>query len=101
MRVASGLPQFITQFFTMNNYINAKVTVWKRFHFTDIAYMKGIAEIVREHGLKEAIDPQVEYHHTETLTGTERVVPPAQNKDEPTIEVFENGRQIWNNNDNQ
>lgn len=81
----------------MKNYIDVKITVWQRLHFAEEAYMKGIADIIKEDGLDEVIDEKVGFLESETLFDTEEKLKPADNDGEATIEVYEGGNEIWNN----
>lgn len=81
----------------MKNYIDVKMTVWKRLHFADESYMKGIIEIIKEDGLDEVIDEKIGFIERETLFDTEERIEPSDNDNQATIEVHENGSQIWTN----
>ena len=81
----------------MNNYIDVKVTVWNRLHFADEANMKGIAELIKEDGLEQVIDEKLGFVESESLYDTEEKLTPSDNGNEATIEVYENGKEVWNN----
>ncbi|MGC4038334.1 MAG: hypothetical protein QM764_20390 [Chitinophagaceae bacterium] len=81
----------------MKNYIDVKVTVWYRYHFTELANMPGIVDLIKENGLEEAIDENLGFTETEMLPVTEEKLTPAENGNRSTIDVFENGQEIWNN----
>lgn len=81
----------------MKNYIDVKMTVWQRLHFAEEANMKGIADIIKEDGLDEVIDEKIGFVHSETLFDTETRLEPSNNDNEATIEVYEDGSEIWNN----
>jgi hypothetical protein len=81
----------------MKNYIDIKVTVWNRLHFADESNMAGIADLIKEEGLDEVIDDKLGFLQSETLYDTEEKLKPSGNDGQATIEVYENGKEIWNN----
>lgn len=81
----------------MNNYIDVKVTVWNRLHFTDESNMTGLADIIMENGLDEVIDDKLGFLESETLYDTEEKLSPEQNDQQPTIEVYANKEIVWDN----
>ena len=81
----------------MNNYIDVKVTVWNRLHFADASNMAGLADIISENGLDDAIDDKLGFLESETLCETEQQLSPEQNEQQPTIEVYANKEIIWDN----
>lgn len=81
----------------MKNYIDVKMTVWHRFHFTEEANMKGLVDLIKENGLDEVIDNQLGFVETESLFDTEERMNPADNDGEATIEVYEGNNEIWTN----
>ena len=81
----------------MKNYVDIKITVWQRLHFAEEAYMKGIADIIKEDGLDEVIDEKIGFVQSETLFDTKARLEPSNNDNEATIEVYEDGKEIWNN----
>lgn len=81
----------------MNNYINVKVTVWYRLHFNEYANMGGIADLIKENGLDEVIDEKIGFVDSVMLHETQERLTPAGNNNEPTIEVYAEGKEVWNN----
>ena len=81
----------------MKNYIDVKVTVWKRYYFDEASYMQGIVDLIKENGLEEVLDEQLGFLESETLSDTEQRLNSSQNEMQATIEVYENDKKIWNN----
>lgn len=81
----------------MNNYIDTKVTVWNRLHFADESNLAGIADLVKEAGLEDVIEDKLGFLQSETLYDTEVKLEPTCHDGLATIEVYENGKETWNN----
>ncbi|MBN8878030.1 MAG: hypothetical protein J0I32_10825 [Sphingobacteriales bacterium] len=81
----------------MKNYIDVKVTVWNRLHFSDQSNMRGIADLIKEDGLDEVIDDKIGFLESEILYDTEEKLIPADNGNQATIEVYADGTEIWTN----
>jgi hypothetical protein len=81
----------------MNNYIDVKVTVWHRLSFSEQAYMRGLVEIIKEDGLDEVIDEELGFVESDTLYNTQVRIQPIDNDGKPTIIMYENGKEVWNN----
>jgi hypothetical protein len=81
----------------MKNYIDIKVTVWNRLHFIEQSNMKSIADLIQQEGLYEVIDEKLGFAESETLYDTEEKLEPGDNDGQPTIEVYEDGKEVWNN----
>jgi hypothetical protein len=81
----------------MKNYIDVKVTVWWRYHFADEANMPGLADLIKENGLDVVIDNKLGFSEAEMLPVTEEKLTPGENGNHSTIDVFEDGQEIWNN----
>lgn len=81
----------------MKNYIDVKVTVWYQLHFDQHANMKGIADLIQENGLDEVIDEELGFVDSEILHETQERLTPAGNDSQPTIEVYADDEEIWNN----
>jgi len=79
------------------NYIDGKVTLWQRLHFDDRAYMQGVAGIIKESGLKEAMDSKIGFTNVEPIYESEELLQPDEYDQQPTIKVFEDGNLIWDN----
>ena len=81
----------------MKNFIDVKVTVWNRLHFAEEANMQGIADLVKEIGLDDVIDDKLGFLESETLFDTEERISPSDNYNQATIEIYEDGKEIWTN----
>jgi len=81
----------------MKNYIDIKITIWNRLHFADESNMAGIAKLIKEESLEEVIDDKLGFLESETLYDSEERVTPSGNDGQATIEVYENGKEVWNN----
>lgn len=81
----------------MKNYIDAKVTVWYRLHFNEYANMKGLPDLIQANGLDDVIDEQLGFVDSEILHETQERITPADNDSQPTIEVYADGKEVWNN----
>src|SRR5690606_29628233 len=81
----------------MKNYIDVKVTVWNRLHFSEESNMKGIADLIQQEGIEEVIDDKLGFAESETLYDTEERLEPRDNGGQATIEVYEDGKEVWNN----
>lgn len=81
----------------MKNYIDVKVTVWNRLHFSEESNMQGIVDLIKEDGLDEVIDDKLGFIESETLFDTEERITPADNGNQSTIEVYADGTEIWTN----
>lgn len=81
----------------MKNYIDVKVTVWNRLHFSEQSNMQGIADLIKEDGLEEVIDDNLGFIESETLYDTEEKLTPADNDNQATIEVYADDTEIWTN----
>jgi hypothetical protein len=79
------------------NYIDIKVTVWNRIHFTDDADMQKLVDLIQQIGIDSIYEDESGFSELETLYDTESSVTPEQNDGEATIEVYEKDRYIWNN----
>lgn len=81
----------------MKNYIDVKVTVWKRYYFDEASYMHGIVDLIKEDGLDEVLDEQLGLLESENLSDTEKRLNAAENDMQATIEVYEDDKKIWSN----
>jgi hypothetical protein len=81
----------------MKNYIDVKVTVWNRLHFSEESNMQGISDLIKEEGLDEVIDDKLGFLESETLFDTEERMTPAENGNQATIEVYADSKEIWTN----
>ena len=81
----------------MKNYVDVKVTVWNRLHFAEEANMPGLVDLINEKGLDEVIDDKLGFLESETLFDTEEKISPTENDNQATIEVFEDAKEIRNN----
>ncbi len=81
----------------MKNYIDVKVTVWNRLHFSEQSDMQGIADLIKEDGQDEVIDDKLGFIESETLYDTEEKLTLAENGNQATIEVYADSKEIWTN----
>jgi hypothetical protein len=81
----------------VKNYIDVKVTVWYRYHFAQESNMPGLVEIIKEQGMDAVVDSNLGFTESEMLPVTEEKLTPAENGNLSTIDVFEDGQEIWNN----
>lgn len=81
----------------MNNYLDTKVTVWNRLHFADESNVAGIADPVKEEGLEDVIEDKLGFLQSETLYDTEETLELSCHDGQASIEVYENGKETWNN----
>ena len=80
-----------------NNYIDNKVTVWQRFHFSDNADMNKLIEEIKTSGLDYVIDDNFGFEEFEILNDTEGSLTVEENDGESTIEVYKKGEIIYSN----
>lgn len=81
------------------NYIDEKVTIWRRYHFKNDSDMDKVKSIIEtEKTIVNTLDDTLGFNEEETLYETECSISVLEeNQGEPTIEIYENGKQIWNN----
>ena len=79
-----------------NNYIDYKVEIWCRAFFTDIADMQKVTEIAKEN-LESIFDEDLGFIENISLLETEYYLSPEENDNQSTIEVYEEDKEIWNN----
>jgi hypothetical protein len=79
------------------NYIDVKVTIWNRLHFSEESNMKGIADLIQESGIDEVIDDQLGFAESTPLYETEKRITSDENDQQSTIEVYAEGNLIWEN----
>ena len=79
-----------------NNYVDYKVEIWRRAFFSRNADMKKVAEIAKEN-LESIFDEDLGFIEDGYMFETEYFVPPEENDNQSTIEVYEEDKEIWNN----
>ena len=79
-----------------NNYVDYKVEIWCRAFFTDIADMQKVTEIAKEN-LESIFDEDLGFIENISLLETEYYLSPEENDNQSTIEVYEEDKEIWNN----
>ena len=79
-----------------NNYVDYKVEIWCRAFFTDIADMQKVTEIDKEN-LESIFDEDLGFIEDDYIFETEYYLSPEENDNQSTIEVYEEDKEIWNN----
>ena len=79
-----------------NNYVDYKVEIWRRAFFTDIADMQKVSEIAKEN-LESIFDEDLGFIEVDYIFETENYLSPEENDNQSTIEVYEEDKEIWNN----
>lgn len=79
------------------NYVKYKTEVWQRAEFSDEADMETIAKMIQEGNFMNIFDKNLGFIENDTLYDTEVYLDPDENLDEPTLEVYEYNREIYNN----
>ena len=79
-----------------NNYVDYKVEIWRRAFFTEDADMQKVSEIAKEN-LESIFDENLGFIEDVYISETEYFVSPEENDNQSTIEVYEEDKEIWNN----
>jgi len=80
------------------NYIDYKITIWKRLHFSDDANMNNIVDTLKEtNDLDNVFDDDLGFKESEILYDTENKIAVEDNDYNTTIEVYSNCSLIWEN----
>lgn len=79
------------------NFVDTKVSIWTRAHFTDEADMQEIIRQIKKEGLNSAFSDENGYTEYEILYDTEVPIKPENNNGAPTIEVYQGDEVIWDN----
>ena len=80
------------------NYIDYKITIWKRLHFSDDANMNNIVDTLKEtNDLDNVIDDDLGFKESEILYDTENEIAVKDNDYNTTVEVYSNHSLIWEN----
>ena len=80
------------------NYIDYKITIWKRLHFSDDTNMNNIVDILEEtNNLDNVIDDDLGFEESEILYDTEQEMIVEDNNNDTTVEVYSNHSLIWKN----
>ena len=79
-----------------NNYVDYKVEIWRRAVFSENADMKKVSEVAKEN-LEDIFDEDLGFIEDDYIFETEYYVFPEENDNQSTIEVYEEDKEIWNN----
>lgn len=84
----------------MNKYVDIKYTVWRKYMFHEDTDMEKVAEVIKkdEHTyLDDLMDSVDGYMYSESQIETETYINPVDNEGYSTIEVYDDGKIIWEN----
>jgi len=84
----------------INKYVDFKVTIWARAHFSDDTDMAAIVEELKNNPSSNAVcDEEKGFESYEILYETEEALTPEDNKGNITIEVYDNNdkKPLWAN----
>ena len=80
------------------NFVDVKVTIWQRLHFKENADMDRVVEILKATGDTDFIaDDDLGFRYMQTLDETEDRMTVEENDGNPTVEVYRDGNDLWNN----
>lgn len=79
-----------------NNYVDYKVEIWHRAFFSENADMKKVSEVAKKN-LEDIFDEDLGFIEDDFIFETEYCVSPEENDNQSTIEVYEEDKEIWNN----
>ena len=79
-----------------NNYVDYKVEIWRRAVFSENADMKKVSEVAKEN-LEDIFDEDLGFIEDDYISETEYCISPEENDNQSTIEVYEEDKEIWNN----
>ena len=80
------------------NFVDVKVTIWQRLHFKENADMDRVVEILKATGDTDFIaDDDLGFRYMQTLDETEDSMTVEENDGNPTVEVYRDGNDFWNN----
>ena len=80
------------------NFVDVKVTIWQRLHFKENADMDRVVEILKATGDTDFIaDDDLGFRYMQTLDETEDSMTVEENDGNPTVEVYRDGNDLWNN----
>lgn len=83
------------------NYIDCKITIWQRLHFSEDADMNKVVEILKmvpDTAANEICDDELGFQECETLYDTEDYITVEENQGNSTIEVYSDSNlPIWEN----
>lgn len=79
-----------------NNYVDYKVGIWRRAFFTEDADMQKVSEIAKEN-LESIFDEDLGFIEDVYIFETENYLSPEENDNQSTIDVYEEDKEIWNN----
>ena len=80
-----------------NNYVDYKTIIWRRAFFTEDADMQKVTEVIQRKNLNDIFDEDLGFIEDIYLPETEYYLPPKENYNMQTIEVYEENKIIWNN----
>ena len=83
----------------MKNYVDVKFTIWDRYYIDNSVNMRELMEKISKGEIlpQNGIDESEGFIEGEMLFETMEFLPPNENNNQSTIEVYENDNLIWNN----
>lgn len=81
----------------LKNFVDIKVTVWNRVHFSDEANMQEVTDLIKQGNIESIFDEELGFVEQEILYETEEKMIPEENDGCSTIEVFEDYKIIYKN----
>jgi len=81
------------------NYVDAKVTIWQRYHFSEDADMDKIKEIIAAGG--DFVDDDLGFKEAEDLCETIEGIEVGYIERGPVIEVYKNDERIYKGETNE
>lgn len=79
------------------NWIDTKVTIWIRAHFSNEADMQEVIRQIKEGDINNIYDESNGFIECETLFDTEVHIAPKDNHGDATVEVYKGDEVIWEN----
>lgn len=90
----------------MKKYLDYKHTSWSRLYFKENTDMSKIIDKLEQGYLPSELcdDPDLGFDEFEQIDDTEEYITPEENDNQPTIEIYQNGKEpgnfqecIWDN----
>jgi len=81
----------------LKNFVDIKVTVWNRVHFSDEANMQEVTDLIKQGNIESIFDEDLGSEEKETLFDTEEYLSVEENDGCSTIEVYEDHKIIYKN----
>lgn len=81
----------------LKNFVDIKVTVWNRVHFSDEANMQEVTDLIKQGNIESIFDENLGFEEEETLFDTEGYLSVEENDGCSTIEVYEDSKIIYKN----